>query len=802
MPVLAVDTMQVGRYLIQMDVDFEQCTYSCKERIELNSPADAIELDAVGLEISKVSTNSKESSWKYDAANGKLSISGDGINVVNISFNARIEEMGLHGFYKSRYNDKYLLVTQLEPNGARYVFPCFDRPDFKATFKIEVTVRKGLDVISNMPSSVEEEGDRNVFIFEETPPMSTYLLFIGIGKFVEKSLKGKPEIILACTEKQLGKEDFALGEARKSVDFFEDYFAIRYVMKKMHLVAIPDYAVGAMENWGSITFRESALLVDANSSMNEKKGVSITIAHEIAHQWFGNLVTMKWWNDLWLNESFATYMSFLAMSAIHPEWNLWSDFLLYETGGALMGDSLSDTHAIDVPVERPEEIEEIFDEISYGKGASVLRMVANYLPGQSFKKGVHRYLEQYKYSNAEGAGLWKAIEAESGVSVSEIMKKWLTQPGYPVISASRSDGQLVIKQRRFSLSGGKDETLWPLPVIGRFGDRTEKFIFDARERRLPYGDSLINLNSMQNGFYRVKYDASLLHEILQNRHKLDEKEKWGLLSDSYSFLLSGDSTLEEYMQVARAFRDESGYPVVTALLNQLSRLAEMRLKPDDILPYLREVCRTHLNRIGYEARKGEEENNASLRENLYTTLVLNDEEFASECAGRFENWDRLEPELKQAVAIGYARTHGRSALDRLLEKYRNVSGEAEKLKLAEALVSFRNEDLIQHITDRLLSGEFSYGMLSYIIFWACHIREAKIPAWKWFKENVETILKIFHGTGITALIVSTIIPGAGMEMPEEVEQFVSARTFEGAERAKAKGLELLRIYRRLMDKYS
>jgi tricorn protease interacting factor F2/3 len=792
--------MIIGRYRLSFNVDFEKCKYSCRETIELDFAAEKLELDAVGLEIRSVSADGRSIPYSYNREAGKLTVNAGGVRKLTIDFEGKAGEGALHGFYKARYGHGYFLVTQLEPNGARSVFPCMDEPEKKATFKLDVTVPKGLQVISNTPGTADEVEDGIRFRFEETPPMSTYLFFLGIGKFSETRSEGRPEIIVACSEEQKGKEAFALAEGRASLSFFEDFFGIRYVLKKLHLVGVPEYAVGAMENWGSITFRESLLLVNENTSLNERKSASLVIAHEIAHQWFGDLVTMKWWSDLWLNESFATYMASVAVSQLHSEWDIWSEFLLSETDGALLGDSLSSTHPIEVPVKKPEEIEEIFDEISYGKGASVLRMIANYISERSFRKGVQRYLEEHKYGNAEGRDLWNALEVESGVPVRHLMERWISQSGYPVLIVERNGDELLLSQKRFTLSPSDEDTLWPIPVVSRQGERKEQFLMEGREMKMKFGELAI-MNAGQSGFYRVLYKEPLYTEIIKNVAHFNNMERWGILTDAFSFMLAGMISLEDYLRAAEALKRDENYLVASLLIRQLALLTEMNLK-GRTEEMLKEVCHFHLSRIGHSRKSGENENDTSLRERIYNNLVLYDDEFARQCAEKFSEWDRAEPELKFAIACGYARTAGEKALPVIMEKLKHADGESLKVRLSLALMSFKQSKITEEVLARLFSGDFNLGTIAYMVNYASSVRESKATVWKWFVDHGEELFRAYSGTGVNSFLVETLISRAGMHDPVSVEKYAASRSFPAAERAKEKGLELLRCYQRLMRTYS
>jgi tricorn protease interacting factor F2/3 len=376
-----------------------------------------------------------------------------GFGQLTLEFSGKLKD-DLVGLYRSEYttpdgSEKYMATTQFEATYARRAFPCFDEPDKKASFELSVKIDKNLQAISNMPIIEEiEEGNKKYVKFDKTLPMSTYLLYLGVGEF--EFLEDKFDDILlrvATTPGKKGQGKFALDLAKKFLSFYQEYSGIKYPLPKLDLVAIPDFAAGAMENWGAITFREVLLLFDPKKSSTPiKKNIAEVIAHELWHQWSGNLVTMKWWNDLWLNESFATYMAYKAVDNFFPEWRMVESFIYQKP---FSSDSLRSTHPIEVEIKSPNEIEEIFDEISYEKGGSVLQMIEGYLGEENFRKGVSYFLSRYKYSSATSKDFWNSLSKLSDKPVKKIMESWVRQAGYPLVEATLKGSKLHLKQKRF-----------------------------------------------------------------------------------------------------------------------------------------------------------------------------------------------------------------------------------------------------------------------------------------------------------------------------------------------------------------
>ena len=359
--------MKVDSYDIFLDVDLEKLHFNGQVKIKLESETD-VQLNAVDLEIQKITANGGPLKYAQSGEDVKVK-TGKFSGTLDVDYQGTISDK-LVGLYKAAYDGGYMASTQFEAASARRMLPCVDHPAYKAEFELTVRTSTGLVVISNTPvASSKIEGSKKVVEFARTPRMSTYLLYLGVGNLEEVTEKsGNVEYTIATVPGKSSGARFPLDVARDSVQFFEKYFGIKYVLPKLHLIAVPEFAAGAMENWGAITFREIVLLVDKDSSIRIKKQVAEVIAHEVSHQWFGNLVTMKWWDDLWLNESFATFMAAKAEHAMFPNWKAWEEFVRLDTAGALIRDSIKSTHPIEVKVNSPDEIEEVFDDISYGKG--------------------------------------------------------------------------------------------------------------------------------------------------------------------------------------------------------------------------------------------------------------------------------------------------------------------------------------------------------------------------------------------------------------------------------------------------
>ena len=408
---------------------------------------------------------------------------------VPVRFRGRASEKGLIGIYRSRYGSSHILTTQCEATGARQLFPCFDRPDRKAILKLRLTIDDGLEAIFNTPdvSSTQAAGRRTI-VFEPTPAMSTYLTYLAVGRFEwHRGPPGRVRVSVAAPPGRASAGAFAVARASESLEAFERIFGIPYPLPKLDLIAVPEFAFGAMENWGAISFREMRLLVDERTDARARQQTLFTIAHEVAHQWFGNLVTMQWWTDIWLNESFATLMQEELCEELYPATNSLPDYLTELLTSALTGDSAPSTHPVSVAVDRPEEIGQVFDSISYGKGSAVLRMVEAYIGRPAFRRGVTQYLKDHAYGNATSHDLWTALERASGQPLRPLLAAWLQRPGLPLIRARLDAGRLHLTQERYSLDGHHTPETWPIPLaIGRAGS-VEHRLWRRRATTSPSG---------------------------------------------------------------------------------------------------------------------------------------------------------------------------------------------------------------------------------------------------------------------------------------------------------------------------
>ena len=521
---------------MKVDVKEEVKSIVCNAS-NLSVSAATVETDAGELLMPEVKADQETESLSLLLDNQALQA---GPATVTYTFTGVLNDQ-MRGFYRSKYTmdgeERFAAVTQFESTDARQAFPCWDEPAVKATFDMVIAGPKDRVILSNMPevSSVEDKDDPSIKVvtFATTPVMSTYLVAIVVGEF--DYVEGKSEEGITCrVYSPKGKREqgqFAMECGLRALTFYSKFFGVPYPLAKYDMVAIPDFSSGAMENWGLVTYRETCVLVDsANSSQSSKQWVAIVVCHETAHQWFGNLVTMEWWTHLWLNEGFASFMENLTTAALYPEFKIWEQFVPGTLIEALKLDALHSSHPIEVEVGHPSEVDEIFDNISYNKGASVIRMLYDWIGDAAFKAGMSSYLTKYSYKNAETPQLWAELEAASGQPVGKVMQTWTEQMGFPCISMSSlqegNDRILTLKQVKF-VGDGKEAAAgsrWQVPVsIATAGSETvTKVMLDRDEVetvvRLPNvpQTAWVKLNPGVVGFFRVQYPGKCNSHLTQS----------------------------------------------------------------------------------------------------------------------------------------------------------------------------------------------------------------------------------------------------------------------------------------------
>ncbi|CAM0945510.1 unnamed protein product [Alopecurus aequalis] len=760
-----------------------------------------------------------------------------GEGVLTMNFTGTLNDQ-MRGFYRSKYEYKgesrNMAVTQFEAADARRCFPCWDEPAFKAKFKLTLEVPAELVALSNMPVVKEiVHGPLKTVYYEESPLMSTYLVAIVVGlfDFIESSTLEGTKVRVYTQVGKTSQGKFALDVGVKSLDLYKDYFATPYPLPKLDMIAIPDFAAGAMENYGLVTYRESALLYDEQlSSASNKQQVAITVAHELAHQWFGNLVTMEWWTHLWLNEGFASWVSYLAVESIFPEWNNWTQFL-DETTSGLKLDALAESHPIEVEVNHASEIDAIFDSISYDKGASVIRMLQSYLGAERFQKALASYIKKYAYSNAKTEDLWAVLEEETGEPVKDLMTTWTKQQGYPVIYAKLNGQYLELEQAQFLSDGSSGPGMWIVPMTSCCGsyDVNKKFLLKGKTDKIHIKDfaasqtaergtgqnSWIKLNIDQTGFYRVKYDDELAAglENAVKAKKLSLMDMIGIVEDSYALSVACKQTLTSLLRLLNAYRHESDYTILSHVtsvclgVNKISSDATPDLSRD-IKQLLIKLLLLAAKRVGWDPKNGESHLDVMLRSLLLTALVkLGHDETITEGIRRFHIFfeDRkstlLPPDNRKAAYLAVMRTvstSSRAGYDALLKIYRETSEAQEKSRVLGSLSSCPDKNIVVEALNFMLTEEVRNQDAFYVLGGIS--LEGREVAWTWLKENWDHVVKTWPSSSlISDFVNSTVSPFTSEEKAAEVSEFFATRVKPSFERALKQSLERVRISARWIE---
>jgi puromycin-sensitive aminopeptidase len=835
------------RYDLRLRPDLTACAFSGAAAIDVavSAPTRFLVLNAAELSVDPASIRFQDlaPSEVVQFEEDEILVMGFdrellvGEGVLKMDFTGTLNDQ-MRGFYRSKYEcngeQRNMAVTQFEAADARRCFPCWDEPAFKAKFKLTLEVPSELVALSNMPAVKETvNGPLKTIYYEESPLMSTYLVAIVVGLFdyIESST-------LQCTKvrvyTQVGKTNqgkFALDVAVKSLELYKDYFATPYPLPKLDMIAIPDFAAGAMENYGLVTYREIALLYDELlCSASNKQQVAITVAHELAHQWFGNLVTMEWWTHLWLNEGFASWVSYLAVESLFPEWNNWTQFLDEMTSGLRL-DALAESHPIEVEINHASEIDAIFDSISYDKGASVIRMLQSYLGAERFQKALASYIKKYAYSNAKTEDLWAVLEEQSGEPVEDLMTTWTKQQGYPVIYAKLNGHELELEQAQFLSDGSSGPGMWIVPITSCCGanDVQKKFLLKGKTAKMHIKEFTdpqsadgekgpnfwIKINIDQTGFYRVKYDDELaagLENAIKTK-KLSLMDKIGIVEDAYALSVACKQTVTSLLRLLSAYCDESDYTVlshVTSVCLSISKIS-FDATPDlnkDTKQLLINLLLPTARKLSWDCKAGESHLDVMLRSLLLIALVkLGHDETINEGVRRFYIFledcktSLLLPDTRKAAYLAVMRTvstSNRAGYDALLKIYRETSEAQEKSRILGSLSSSPDKDIVLKALNFMLTDEVR-NQDSFYILGGISL-EGREVAWTWLKQNWDYVLNTWPSSSLISDFINSIVsPFTSEAKAAEVSEFFAGRIKPSFERSLKQSLERVRISARLIE---
>jgi puromycin-sensitive aminopeptidase len=805
-------TVVPRRYDLTLAPDLDAATFAGTEVVEVEvlERTATVVLNALDIEIDEATARvggdslTAKVTLDPDAERATLTFDSElptGSATLHLGFRGELNDK-LVGFYRSTFTDhegatRVLATTQMEATDARRAFPCWDEPDAKAVFGVTLVVPDDLLAISNGGEiGREPAGDGKVAVrFADTMPMSTYLVAFVVGPLAATApvdVDGKP-LRVVCPPGQEHLADFALEVGEFALRFFADWFGMVYPGDKLDLVAIPDFAFGAMENLGCVTFRERLLLVDpATATQAELQAVVDVIAHEIAHMWFGDLVTMKWWNGIWLNEAFATFMEMTCTDAFRPEWQRWVDFGL-SRAAAFDTDALATTRPIEYPVVSPADADGMFDVLTYEKGASVVRMLEQYLGADRFREGIRRYMTRHQYGNTETSDLWVALEAETGEPVRRIAESWIFQGGFPEVEVAPASGGgagVTVRQARFRYDGGRpaegagtsgdhgasgDDAPagWAVPVV--LGNRSGaphdgEPSGEQRVGRLVEGGAVtvadaagwpwVNANLGAYGFYRVRYAPALLAPLLDNLSALTPLERFTVADDAWAGVLAGTTDAASYLALVDRFADERDLSVwerITAGLTQLERLLpdEARAALAGRVAALVGPTRAEL---GAEARPGDDDRTRTLRGLLLQAAALLGDDAAAqrravELLDRFlDHPPSVDPSLA-SPALAVSATRGDLALhDRLAATFRVAENPQDRQRLLFSLARFRDAVAFARTLELSLSGDVRTQDAPYLLGSAIDNRDNGAAAWAFVSGHWDDITARFPANSLSRLV--------------------------------------------------
>lgn len=687
--------MYPSHYDLELAPDLDKLIFTCNQNIHVNvrESTDRVTLHAREITVEKV-TFRTSSGAEHEMTEISYNLKAHTVtfifpeNVPEGEGNLIIKFTGIlngdmAGFYRSSYTDangnkKIVASTQFEALDARRAFPCWDEPGVKATFGVTLVVPAHLTALSNMPEAsvthlANKSGMLKKVVFDKSPKMSTYLLAWAVGEFdyVAATTKGGVTIRVFAPPGRAEEGKFALDVGVRSLDFFDEFFKVPYPLPKLDMVCITEFAMGAMENWGLVTYREAALMIDmATASVQTKQRVAIVVAHELAHQWFGNLVTMSWWDGLWLNEGFAAFMEHFATDELFPEYKIWEQFTTDAFGAAQRLDALKSSHPVIVPIKHAEEVEQVFDAISYCKGSTVVNMVSAILGKDKFKEGLQNYMSKHAYGNTETVDLWNAWSEVSGHDVAQMMHAWTKVTGYPYLKVvnetwTETEVQFTLEQVKFLSDGSESDdntTVWSIPLFfaSEGSVSTESVIMDKKVQTfaVPLGNvpaggkGWVKINAGQKALARVAHSDQMI-ERLQGaiaRGALAPVDRAALLLDNYALAKAGLASLESVVNVLRAFENENTsivWSAISAVLTGFSVLMEQLFDGQEVhknfLAFGKKLVVAGLQRVGWDASANDTHTDKLMRASIMGLLDAfgwDDAEVAKECKRRFdEHWE-------------------------------------------------------------------------------------------------------------------------------------------------------------------
>lgn len=769
-----IETFVPEHYDLFLDLNRADKTFSGKVTITGEAKTSKISLHQKDLTVEAVEVAGQARPFTLDKDNEALYIELEaaGPVVVTITYTGKITD-NMTGIYPSYYTvdgvKKEIISTQFESHFAREAFPSVDEPEAKATFDLALKFdqAEGELALSNMPEiDVENRKATGVWKFETTPRMSSYLLAFAAGDMQGMTAKTKNGTLVGVYATKAHPEsnlEFALDIAVRCIEFYEEYYGVKYPIPQSLHVALPDFSAGAMENWGLVTYREIYLLVDENSTALSRQTVALVVAHELAHQWFGNLVTMKWWDDLWLNESFANMMEYVSVDAIEPSWKIFEDFQTSGAPYALKRDATDGVQSVHVEVKHPDEINTLFDgAIVYAKGSRLMHMLRRWLGDHAFRKGLGAYFEKHQYGNTIGRDLWDALSQASGRDVASFMDAWLEQPGYPVVTAKVENDCLILSQKQFFIGEHEDKgRLWPVPLNSNWQGlpdtlTTERLEIPNYAALAAQNEGALRLNTENTAHYITDYQGELLDALLNNLSSLDNISKLQIVQERRLLAESGKISYADLLPVISKLANETSYMVVSAVsqvLEGLNRFVdEGSQTEEDYKALLKVLSQSNFDRLGFEKQAGESDEDEMVRQLIVGNMIKADDETAKAQASQIfdkyrDNLEKLPAAIRLQVLVNQIKHHESKELTKLyLDLYVASNDGSFKNALSTALSYTKNKETL----DELLAtwkDKFTVKPQDLSAWYARFLSRdfTQEAVWTWARENWDWIKAALGG---------------------------------------------------------
>ena len=769
-----IETFVPEHYDLFLDLNRADKSFSGKVTITGEAKTSKISLHQKDLTVEAVEVAGQARPFTLDKDNEALYIELEaaGPVLVTIIYTGKITD-NMTGIYPSYYTvdgvKKEIISTQFESHFAREAFPSVDEPEAKATFDLALKFdqAEGELALSNMPEiDVENRKATGVWKFETTPRMSSYLLAFAAGDMQGITAKTKNGTLVGVYATKAHPEsnlEFALDIAVRCIEFYEEYYGVKYPIPQSLHVALPDFSAGAMENWGLVTYREIYLLVDENSTALSRQTVALVVAHELAHQWFGNLVTMKWWDDLWLNESFANMMEYVSVDAIEPSWKIFEDFQTSGAPYALKRDATDGVQSVHVEVKHPDEINTLFDgAIVYAKGSRLMHMLRRWLGDHAFRKGLGAYFEKHQYGNTIGRDLWDALSQASGRDVASFMDAWLEQPGYPVVTAKVENDCLILSQKQFFIGEHEDKgRLWPVPLNSNWQGlpdtlTTERLEIPNYAALAAQNEGALRLNTENTAHYITDYQGELLDALLNNLSSLDNISKLQIVQERRLLAESGKISYADLLPVISKLANETSYMVVSAVsqvLEGLNRFVdEGSQTEEDYKALLKVLSQSNFDRLGFEKQAGESDEDEMVRQLIVGNMIKADDETAKAQASQIfdkyrDNLEKLPAAIRLQVLVNQIKHHESKELTKLyLDLYVASNDGSFKNALSTALSYTKNKETL----DELLAtwkDKFTVKPQDLSAWYARFLSRdfTQEAVWTWARENWDWIKAALGG---------------------------------------------------------